>query len=140
MLGIIFLLVAVVFLWIAFTKYKTVKSFIANGVETTAKVVVVHAIKSTSTDSEGYSTTVLMYAPELEYTDKEGNKHRYISEVTTSNKNAWHIGDIVPIIYDKDNADKAKIKKTLNLYMIPIVFAVLGVVFVVIGGMLVAMG
>ena len=133
MIGAILLLIAIILLVIAYTQFKKTQDLLKRGITTTAKVIAIHKTQNTSTDTDGFTTTSTGYAPELEFTTESGEKTTYTSSISTSNKNAWHEGDTVEIVYDPNDTSKVKIKKGLYLYFTSALTGGIGIIFLLIG-------
>lgn len=132
-IGLILLALAIVFLIPAYIQYKKTKKLLEIGITTTAKVIDVHKSQSKSTDADGFTTTTDTYAPEIEFKTESGKTVTYTSQISTSNKNTWKIGDTVEVVYDPNNLKNVKIKKTMQLYFIPILLGFFSLIFLIIG-------
>ena len=60
----------------------------------------------------------LLYSPVIEYTDQQGQQHKYRSNAS-SNPSPYSVGDKVPILYDRERPDSANIDHWLYLYLFP---------------------
>ena len=132
-IGIMFAIIGLVFLGLAIWQYRSTQNLLERGITTMAKIIDVKEGNSTTTDGEGYTFSSKVYTPEFEFTDNKGQKVRHMSNVSTSNKNAWKVGQEVEVIYDPANSDNVKIKKTTQLYLLTIVFGAIGGIFFIVG-------
>ena len=53
MVGLIFIIISLILLVIAYKQYKKTKKLVTNGITTTAKIIAVHESQNTSTDEDG---------------------------------------------------------------------------------------
>ena len=60
----------------------------------------------------------MTYAPLVEFVDSKGIRHQFQSRVGTS-RTRKKDGDIVPVVYDPENPDKAEIRSLLALWFGP---------------------
>ena len=132
-IGLILLALAVIFLIPAYIQYKKIQLLLKTGITTTAKIIDVHESQTTSTDADGFTTTTETYKPEIEFKTETGETVRYTSQISTSNKNTWKIGDTVEIVYDPNNLKNIKIKKTMQLYFLPILLGFFSLILLIIG-------
>ncbi len=82
-----------------------------------------------SQDSEGSRT----YRPKVSFQSTNGESHEYISSSGT-NPPAHKVGDKVTLYYENSNPDNAKIDSFMDLWFLPAIMGLLGVIFFGIGG------
>ena len=73
------------------------------------------------------------YRPVVEYTDSRNRTHRITGKVGTRPP-AYSRGETVAIIYDETDPADAMIDSFTERSMLPLAFAVFGLIFVAIGG------
>jgi hypothetical protein len=93
------------------------RSFLAGAVSTQGQVI---DLVSSST-SEGGTT----HYPRVAFTDADGKRHSFQHEVG-SNPPAFEVGESVPVRYDPDDPERAKIAKALSLWTEPVLVAAIG--------------
>lgn len=131
-IGFLFLIIGIPFLGGAFLTYKSTKKLLTNGIETRGLVVDIIRKEATSTDIDDNYVTSVTYAPKIEFEDMQGHKHTFVSSVSTS-KISWEKGDELPIIYDPDHPEKAKIKNFFGLYGLSMILVFMGSIFTFVG-------
>ncbi len=132
-IGLILLAFALILLIPAYIQYKKTRALLETGITTTATIIDIHKSQATSTDADGFTTATDTYAPEVEFKTETGKTVRYTSQISTSNKNTWKIGDTVEIVYDPNNLKNIKIKKTMQLYFLPILLGFFSLILLIIG-------
>jgi len=137
-IAIIFLIAGTGSALLAFKKYKDAQNFLKKALTAKGKVVKIKERLEERTDSEGYTTTQKMYLPVIEFTTKDGQKITSMSQVSTANPNKWEIGQEIDILYDPENPNNAKINKKLNVYILPVIFIILAIIFLTIGLVLIS--
>jgi hypothetical protein len=75
------------------------------------------------------------YAPVVQFNTIEGRRVE-ISDSLSSNPPQFQEGQVVDVLYDPQAPNRARIKKWLNLYFIPLLLGGLGLVFGGVGGIL----
>ena len=130
--GLLFLLVGIPFLIGAFLSYKSSKALTTNGIETQGLVVDIIKRVNESTDTNGGYTRSVTYAPKIEFQDIQGHKHQFVSSLSTS-RIKWEKGDSLPVIYDPEHPDKAKLKSFWALYGLAVILAFMGGIFTLFG-------
>ena len=124
----LFILAGSTFLAVALWVGKKHIKLIRHGIKATGFVVAIHRRESSNDDGISVS-----YHPEIEFTDKEGNKHVFVSSVGSFNPVSWTKGDKVEIIYLPGDEKNAKINKPLYLFLIPGIFGFIGLTFLIVG-------
>ncbi len=79
-------------------------------------------------DSDGDT----MYQPEVEFRDRNGTQHRFVSSISSSSPGVSR-GESVGVIYDPDAPGDAKIDSFMQRYFFPLMFGGIGSVFALIG-------
>jgi len=110
--GLVFLLVALMPVGIGVWLYGRTSQFMSNAVHTTGTVIALHP----HTDSDGST----MYKPEYEYQDRDGNNHRVTSS-WSSNPPAYSVGDPVQVLYDPTAPGYGQIKSFWVQWIGPII-------------------
>lgn len=101
-----------------------------SGVKMEAEIVDVLKKKEQSSDSDGYTTTTNVYYPVFKYSynDKEYTKE---STFGVSGKNKYKVGGKLNIIFMPETPEKVKVKNVFNIWMLPTVLFILGVMFII---------
>ncbi len=81
-----------------------------------------------STDSDGVS-----YRPLVEFRDRAGVRREFASTISTSWR-AYNEGDPVPVLFDPEDPETASIDSATERFVLPGIFAGMGMLFVAIGG------
>ena len=132
-IALIFLLVGGISLFFAYKKYQDTKKFIQKAISAEGVVIKVDERMETSTDSDGYTTNVKMYTPVIKFLTQDGKEIVFTSQVSTNNKNAWKVDQKLVVLYDPEDPQKARINKRTNLYFLPIILTIIGLVFMLLG-------
>jgi hypothetical protein len=74
----------------------------------------------------------LSFAPVISYTDLDGVRHTFISNVSSSLQE-YKIGDSVPVLFHHENPDVARIDAFAEIWGVPLVTGILGTVFLAAG-------
>ena len=120
---IVFSFVGISALLVALLVYIITTSFLQTAEKANGVVIDLH--RSVSSDS----TT---YRPEVEFETLAGEKIRFISN-TGSNPPSFSRGEKVEVLYQQDEPQQAKINTFLSLWLLPLLFGVLGFIFTAIG-------
>ena len=123
--AIIFFIVGVGILTGGFFMIKSTISFLNNSEKTEG--VVTNIIQSRSSDSGNY-----MYSPEVSFVDNNEKTISFTSNVS-SNVSTYKMGDKIPVIFNKENSQDAKINTAFQLWFGPALMTVLGIIFFLIG-------
>ena len=75
------------------------------------------------------------YAPVFSFTAQDGKTYT-VSSSTASNPSGFEIGDPVVVLYSKSNPEGARIASFVQLWLVPMVFLIIGVVHGLIAGFL----
>ena len=67
----------------------------------------------------------ITYAPRVEFTSADGEVTTFVSN-TRSGSPSHEIGDPVDVLYDPDDASNANIDSWIGLWLIPIIFTIVG--------------
>ena len=105
------------------------RSFLARAVSTQGQVI---DLVSSST-TEGGTT----HYPRVEFTGADGTSHSFQHDVG-SNPPAFDVGESVPVRYDPDDPEKAKIAKVLSLWTEPVLVTAVGIGLILAGLVVVA--
>ncbi len=132
-IALIFLFVGGISLFFAYKKYQDTKKFIQKAISAEGVVIKVDERMETSTDSDGYTTNVKMYTPVIKFLTQDGKEIVFTSQVSTNNKNAWKVDQKLVVLYDPEDPQKARINKRTNLYFLPIILTIIGLVFMLLG-------
>lgn len=68
------------------------------------------------------------YRPVVEFVDARGERHQFASSFS-SNPPRFKAGDKVEVLYRPDAPERARIRDWLTLYLLPSIFAGLGIIF-----------
>ncbi len=117
------LLISLGLIYFAVKHYNISKDLMANGIKTKAKVIELIEVSG----DDGYT-----YKPVFEYTDREHNTVKFKSDISSS-PSPYNVGDIVEIVYSKDNYEK-KIISFWGLYRWPIISLSIACPLLIIGG------
>jgi hypothetical protein len=129
-MNILLLLVGVALLiWGIILIVKNIK-LSKNGVSMEADIIDVHKKKSQNTDADGYTSTTDMYYPVFRYTYK-GEEYTKESSLGVSNSRKYVKGGKLNIVFMADKPDKAKVKGVMNMWLIPAILLLVGVMFII---------
>ena len=73
-----------------------------------------------------------MYYPIVSFKDKNGRELEFRSN-TGSNPKSYRVGEIVEVIYRKDNSDNAKINSFSSMWLLPLILSIFGCIIAGIG-------
>ena len=124
-------LMGVAFAAVGVAWWQGTRSFVQTAERTEGTVVELLERQSTSRSSNGRRSTSISFSPVVEYTDHQGKQHKHYS-TTSTNPPMYSVGDKVPMLFDPNRPAVAKIDHWVNLYLAPIVFTVLGAVFLLV--------
>ncbi|MDC0711981.1 DUF3592 domain-containing protein [Stigmatella sp. ncwal1] len=124
-MGFIFLAAGVAMGVICLVTLARTRRFLAQAHETQAEVVGNH-----SRHRNRKST----YYPVLRYRTPEGTQHEVISPVG-SNPPRYREGAQVPLLFNPANPQEVRINNFLNLWLLPLLFGLLGAAFLLVGGL-----
>ncbi len=128
---VFYILFALGFLAFGIFKFIKTKKLVKDGITVNAKITDIIKKESQSQDEDGYTTTSYSYYPVYEFNDKGGKKYAVESRNGFAFKNKFKVGDIVEVIYLEEKPQDAAIKKGGNLWFLPIIMIILGIVFMV---------
>jgi Protein of unknown function (DUF3592) len=115
------------------------RSFLAHAIRTEGKVVALQPRHSSNSSSNSTTnptgSSSLTYAPLVRFT--HGGQVIDFTASTSSNPHAYHIGELVPVLYDEAAPFKARIDSFFSIWGGPIVVGGLGTVFLSIGGLMI---
>jgi len=119
---------------LAFGVYKVFKNvkLSKNGVKMEAEIVEVRKKVDYSTDSEGYSSSTNMYYPVYKYSF-EGKEYSKESNIGVSNSRKYKVGGKINIIFSKEKPESSEVRTVFNLWILPIIFILVGAMLVVLG-------
>ena len=130
MVGIVVTLVSILPMAFAAHWYDRTGSFLKEAVKTRATVVEVE---------ERHSDEGPMYHPVFSFTDREGNVHRIRSSLG-ENPPGYRVGDTIHVYYDPTNPGKNKLDRFVTLWLGPVLLAVMGIFFLMFGGLIFLVG
>lgn len=139
LVGGIFTLVGAGFLLVAIIIAANSMSFLAGAERTDGIVVDLTERTSTNRDSDGHRRRRTTWYPTVEFTTTDGETVSF-DESTGSNPPASDVGDEVPVAYDPDHPSDARVATFGSLYLLPLIFGGVGVVFTPIGAVLLIVG
>ncbi|NQX81227.1 MAG: DUF3592 domain-containing protein [Flavobacteriaceae bacterium] len=116
----------------AFFLYKNTSQFIEKSIETQG--IVVELLESYSS---GSSDNDIMSKPLVEFTDTNGTQIEFLSS-TSSNPPSYSVNEKVEVIYIPESPNKARIKSFFSLWGGATILGILGLVFFIIGGSIIA--
>lgn len=125
--GAIFTPVGLLFAGIGSAFYLSDQALEAKGGRATGTVVALNRHR----DSEGDT----MYQPEVEFRDRNGIQHRFVSSISSSSPGVSR-GERVDVIYDPDAPGEAAIDSFTQRFLFPLIFGGIGGLFAVIGAAL----
>jgi len=115
-----------VVLCIGFAIYTAV--FLGTAQKATGKVVQLNERYNSSAEA-------VEYAPVFSFAAQDGKTYT-VSSSTASNPSGFAVGDSVTVLYSKSNPEGARIASFLQLWLVPMVLAIIGVVHGLIAGFL----
>lgn len=124
-MGFIFLAAGVGMGVICLVTLARTRRFLAQAHETPAQVVGNHS---------RHHNRKHTYYPVLRYQTQEGTSHEVVSPVG-SNPPRYREGEQVTILYNPANPQQVRINNFLNLWLMPLLFGVLGGAFLLVGGL-----
>ena len=127
-IGPIFLVVGLGLLAGSFGAYSRTKRFLAKAREARAEVVGMD-------ERHGGSSQSRSYHPILRYRTQEGVTKEIVSSVG-SNPPRYKKGDSVAVLYDPSNPDDMRIHSFGSVWIVAMILAFVGVIFVVVGSVL----
>jgi len=129
-LGIVFSLIGIVLLFVAFLIYQSRTDFIKNSIFTKGKVIAV-VEGSSSFDSESGQNS-FSYFPVVEFIDSSGDTIRFRSN-TGRNPPEFKVGESANIRFLAATPEKAKIDSFASMWIFPVIFASIGLPFFLLG-------
>lgn len=108
--------------------YKNTIEFIEKSTETEGKVI--ELLESRSDNS-------IMYKPLVQFTDNKGTQIEFSSS-SSSNPPSFSVNEKVEVIYNLESPNEAKIKNFFSLWGGATILGVLGLLFFIIGGSIIA--
>lgn len=127
-IGPIFLVVGLGLLVGSFGAYTRTKRFLATAREARAEVVGMD-------ERHGGSGQSRSYHPILRYRTQEGVTKELVSPVG-SNPPRYKKGDSVAVLYDPAKPDDMRIHSFGSVWIVPLILAFVGVIFIVVGSVL----
>ena len=128
---IFYILFGIGFLGFGIFQFFKTRKLVKEGITVSAKITDVIQKESQSQDEDGYTSTSYSYYPVYEFTDIKGEKYTVESKNGFALKNKFKVGDSVDVIYLEAKPLDATIKKGGNLWFLPIIMIVLGIVFMI---------
>jgi hypothetical protein len=104
----LYILIAVSIFYVAYGAYSlgTTLLLFKNAKKTSGIVV---ELKTAASNNRKRSTRRVEYIPVVEFATAEGTRVTYTSNVTVNNMAVYPVGTNVPILYQKDNPENARI-------------------------------
>ncbi len=130
-LGIIFVLVGGSFAFFGVNQYFAAKHLADVGVKVPGTVIRIDQKTETSHDSNGTHTSTT-YRPVVSYALQDGEEKEYASN-TWRSPNPFKVGQTVEMIYDPVDASKVAINTAGEMYLMPLLMAGFGLIFVIAG-------
>jgi hypothetical protein len=118
--GVIFTLLGGLFVLIGLFLFIRTRMFISRAQE--VKGTVIHMVYRHSSEGGGG------YSPVYQFRAINGQMVE-IQDSLSSNPPMFHEGQVIDVLYDPENPQKARIKKWMNLYFVPILLGGLGFIF-----------
>ena len=118
-IGIVFSLVGGLLLAIGLFIWIRTRTFINSSQET--KGTVIRMLYSSDSDGSGY-------APVFKFTTITGQSVE-VAEKVYSNPPQFREGQVIDVLYDPQNPNRARVKKWSTLYFVPLLLGGMGVVF-----------
>lgn len=131
LIGLIFLGVGVPMLLVAVYLFVRTRRFLETAADTTGVIVDLIASRS----SEGGTT----YKAVVDFQTADGRMIRW-TETMSSSPAAGQPGDQLPMKYDPDNPEDARIAKPFRMWFLPVFFLGMGIIFGGIGAVLAVLG
>jgi hypothetical protein len=89
---------------------------------------------------ESYSSdTGTSYMPVVEFTGADGEKRKFTDSMA-SDPPGYEVGETVPVKYDPADPEDARIAKRFRLWFAPALLGGMGVTFLIVGVILLALG
>ena len=123
-IGIVFSLVGLLLAAIGIFIWIRTQAFLSTAQET--KGTVIRMVSSSS--SEGG----ISYAPVFKFTTIQGQVIE-VEEKISSNPPQFQTGQVIDILYDPQDPNRARVKKWFNLYFVPLLLGGMGLIFGCIG-------
>jgi hypothetical protein len=120
-LGIVFALLGGLLAAIAVYIFMRTRSFVSNAQEVKGTVIQLVYRGGGSNSGGGY-------APVYQFKTKEG-KSIVVADTLSSNPPAFKEGQVIDVLYDPANPEKARIKRFMSLYFAPVLLGGMGVLF-----------
>lgn len=112
--------------------FKSHSKFMQTAVRTMGKIVEVRTERRTDTDQDGYSSNYNAFIPVISF-NVDGIEHSFVSTVESRSKRKYKVGNSIDIYYDPQNPANAKVKSTVNNWIMPFVIIIVGVMMIFIG-------
>ena len=123
-IGIVFSLVGLLLAAIGIFIWIRTQAFLSTAQET--KGTVIRMVSSSS--SEGG----ISYAPVFKFTTIQGQVIE-VEEKISSNPPQFQTGQVIDILYDPQDPNRARVKKWFNLYFVPLLLGGMGLIFGCVG-------
>jgi uncharacterized protein DUF3592 len=123
----VFLAIGLAFSGVALWAVRDTQSFVAKATMVSGVVVSLEYRRDTSSSSNGG-----VYYPVVKYKTATGEERTLRSNTGTSPP-SYRVGEVVSVFYDPGNPFDARIKGIFSLWLLAIIFGILGCVFSLIG-------
>jgi hypothetical protein len=95
--------------------------------------VVIEMVRMRDSEDKGY-----LFSPIVRFETADGRTHEFQSGLRT-NPPAYRTGEVVSVVYDPAVPGAATIRGVLSLWLMPIILAFIGTIFIAIGAAMIAM-
>jgi len=130
-LGLIFLLVGLGMLVGSIWAYQKDKQFAESAVAAQGTVIDLIKKRSRQSDSQGFSSETIMYAPVVQFIDQRG-QIQLLHATGGSNPPTYRRGEIVTVLYEPDNPEFAVIDNWERYYLV-LFLSGMGLLFTLLG-------
>ncbi|OGT21787.1 MAG: hypothetical protein A2V90_08010 [Gammaproteobacteria bacterium RBG_16_57_12] len=134
-LPLIFLMTGIALLVSAAYRRAQTLAFLARARETTGEVIALEEVPPQEPGAGELET----YAPVVVFTADNGRKVKFTS-MASSYPPRYAVGDSVPVLYEANRADQARIHSFHDLWIMPALFGGLGLAFTAVGAGLLIFG
>lgn len=118
--------VGLMLLTVSIWQYQRSKNLLANGIKTKGKVT--ELIPIYDSDDGDYT-----YKPVFEFKTRQGESRTYTS-LSSSRPPAYKVGELVTLVYDKDDLEHVKIESFYGLYIFSVILGCIAAPLLIIGG------
>ena len=130
--GGIFSVLGLCFLLVAGATTAWTEHFLSKSLPATGTVTALRTVADTQAHSESY-------APVFSFVARDGQSYA-VDSGSSSNPPGFAVGETVRVLYDPANPTDAKIDTFFQIWVLPIVFGILGGIFTLVGLTLLVVG